>query len=93
MLSVKVFKIGEDFICGKLGTEAGEGNVKIINPLYLVLTDSGPKLLDVHHVMTDEKQIVVKEHNIAYSSKANSKVEEAYNKAISPIVQLGGLVT
>ncbi len=84
-MQVKIFKVGEDFIIGQVGDQAGEGNVKIIKPLFILMTQQGLRLADVLTVLTDEDSLILAKSKITYTLEPAKEVYEGYKQTISPI--------
>ncbi len=89
-METRIFKIGEDFIIGQVGDQAGEGRVKILHPLLVLVTDKGAHLLNFFAILTDDTELVVEKTKISFDVNAAEEILEVYNKALkkSPIVEL-----
>jgi hypothetical protein len=63
------------------------GNSTLKNPLYLVITEQGPKLIDMMNIFTEDKELYVDDAHLLHVLTPTRQIEEGYQRAQSPIVQ------
>jgi hypothetical protein len=82
-MKITIVKLGDDFIVGEVLQGAGTGRLKLRRPMFIFMTQQGPKIGDILSLLTDDEELVLSENQISYRLNPNDAVAQAY-QAVFP---------